>query len=235
MSDKPLIFVSCGQYTTAEKKLGSDVCALIREVRPDFEPYFADTQSTAEGLSSHILKALFRSAGFICIMHQRGDVLTPDGRTVTRGSVWLEQEIAVAAFMTHALGRSMPIFFYKQAGVSLEGIRSVLLMNPRVEFREESEVLENLRSLLPEAVFSAYAEYDLIPVTGYRDARIQADRHVYSFVADVKNVGRQRVTDFQLRVFFPRAFLNPNTTWGAADIQPRIIKGTLVSTKRQQV
>jgi hypothetical protein len=30
-------------------------------------------------------------------------------------------------------------------------------------------------------------------------------------------VGRERVTDFQMRVFFPRAFLNPSTGWGAED------------------
>jgi hypothetical protein len=38
-------------------------------------------------------------------MHRRGNLTTPDGRTVTRGSVWIEQEIAIAAFMHHVLGR----------------------------------------------------------------------------------------------------------------------------------
>ncbi len=58
VSDKPIVFVSCGQYAAAEKKLGNDICTLLQEVRPDVEPYFAEDQSTVEGLSNHILKAL---------------------------------------------------------------------------------------------------------------------------------------------------------------------------------
>jgi hypothetical protein len=39
--------------------------------------------------------------------------------------------------------------------------------------------------------------------------------------ADVENVGTQRITDFLLHVYFPRAFLNPNTTWAREDKQYR--------------
>lgn len=131
MPDKPVVFVSCGQYSEAEQTLGRGICALIRELRPDVEPYFAQDQSTSEGLSNHILKALFGSAGFICVMHQRGKLNTPEGNTITRGSVWVEQEIAITTFMNQVLGRSIPTFYYRQAGVGLEGIRSVLLLNPR--------------------------------------------------------------------------------------------------------
>ena len=180
---------------------------------------FAENQSTVEGLSTHILNALNRSAGFICVMHRRGDVTTPDGNTVRRGSVWLEQEIAIVAFMGHILGRPLPTFYYSQSGVGLEGIRSVLLMNPSVQFTHESQVLEDLRLALPHVVFNAYAEYDVIPDVKYRDVSIREDLHVYSLVADVENVGRQRVLDFELRILFPRAFLNPNVTWGAEDRQ----------------
>ena len=217
VSDKPIVFVSCGQYAAAEKKLGNDICALLQEVRPDVEPYFAEDQSTVEGLSNHILKALFRSAGFICVMHQRGDLELPEGKIITRASVWVEQEIAIAAFMNHALGHSVPIFFYKEVGIGLEGIRSVLMMNPRVEFTEESQVLADLRSVLPATVFNPFSDYDVIPVAQYNDVKIELHRHVYSFAVDVQNVGNQRVTDFQLRVFFPRIFMNQHTRWGAED------------------
>ena len=217
--NKPLVFISCGQYAAEERRLGADICALVKELRPDMEPYFADNQSSADGLSTHILNALSRSAGFVCVMHRRGNITLPDGRTVTRGSVWLEQEIAIVAFMGHVLGRPLPTFYYKQSGIGLEGIRSVLLMNPRIEFTHESQVLEDLRQALPGATFNAYAEYDLIPEITYRDVSIRGDLHVYSLVANVKNVGRQRIVDFELRIMFPRAFLNPNVTWGAEDPQ----------------
>ena len=200
-SEKPLVFVSCGQYTEVEKRLGKDICELLRELRPDVNPYFAQDQSTVDGLSSNILKALHRCAGFICVMHRRGDLRTPEGKAVARGSVWVEQEIAITAFMSHVLGRSIPTLFYMQAGVSLEGIRSVLLMNPRVEFTDESQVLEDLRSALPSAVFNVFDDYDLATILDYRQVRISGGRHDYLLQADVKNVGNQRITDFQLRVF----------------------------------
>jgi len=108
-SEKPLIFVSCGQYTENEKRLGKDICSLFEELRPDVAPYFAEDQSTVEGLSNHVLRALYRAAGFICVMHRRGDLSAPNGRSLTRGSVWVEQEIAITAFLRHVLNRSIPM------------------------------------------------------------------------------------------------------------------------------
>jgi hypothetical protein len=218
-SEKPLVFVSCGQYSKTEKQLGRDICSLLRELRPDVAPYFAEDQSTVEGLSNQVLRALHRAAGLICIMHRRGDLQLPDGKIHTRGSVWIEQEIAIAAFMNHVLGRSIPILFYKEVGVSLEGIRSVLLMNPRVEFLEEAQVLEDLRLALPAEAFIPYNHYDLDPALSYRQlrGRSDGDRHVYELTVDVKNVGSERVTDFEMRICFPRAFLNPSTVDIAED------------------
>jgi hypothetical protein len=209
-SDKPLVFVSCGQHSDSEKQLGKNICSLLEEVRPDVTPYFAEYQSTAEGLSNQILKALHRAACVICVMHPRGVIEAPDGRTVTRGSVWVEQEVAITAFMNHVLDRSIPLLFYKRAGVSIEGIRSVLLLNPRVEFTDESEVLQDLRSILPTVTFIPFASYDVVPLLTYRRIAQRSDgnRHTYELTADVKNVGTERVTDFEIRVFFPRAFLN---------------------------
>lgn len=204
---KPLIFVSCGQCSEEEKRLGRNICALLGELRPDVEAYFADYQSTPEGLSDNVLKALNKAGGFICVMHSRGDIRTPDGITVTRGSLWIEQEIAITAFIRHALGRSLPTYFYKQADVSLEGIRSALSMNPRVKFTGESQVLEDLRSVLPSAPFSASSEYDLEPVVTCEPTGENGARHTYVLKVDVKNIGEQRVAEFLMQVRFPRAFL----------------------------
>jgi hypothetical protein len=46
---RPLIFVSCGQVTEEEKKLGAEVCKLIEELTP-YEPYFAENQATLQGV-----------------------------------------------------------------------------------------------------------------------------------------------------------------------------------------
>src|SRR6266404_5227157 len=77
--EKPLVFISCGQYSDAEKRLGKDICSLLASSRPDVNPYFAEDQSTVEGLSNQVLKALHQAAGFICIMHRRGDLMVPEG------------------------------------------------------------------------------------------------------------------------------------------------------------
>ncbi len=214
MHDKPVLFVRCGQSSDLERKLGSDICELVRTLLPDIEPYFAQNQSTVDGLSNHILKALYRCAGFICVMHKRGELQTPDERIITRGSVWVEQEVAIVALMRHVLNRSIPVLFYKETGVSIEGIRSVLLMNPQVEFERESQVLDHLRRALPGMRLEPYADYDLVAVPDYTETGVRGDRHEYMFSVNVKNVGRQKVTDFRLRAHFPRAFMNPSTHWG---------------------
>lgn len=212
--------MSCGQATEAERRLGKNICNLIRELRPDVDAYFAENQSTVEGLSHHILQALYRAAGFICVMHRRGDIETPDKRTVVRGSVWIEQEIAIVSFMGHVLKRAVPTFFYKDAAVGVEGIRSVLLMNPRVTFTDESQILADLRASLPTAVFNPFSDYDIDPLLTYKPVSFgSGERHTYTITADVKNVGNQKITDFLLHVYFPRAFLDPNVTWGAEDKQ----------------
>jgi hypothetical protein len=103
-----LVFISCGQVTEAEKKLGDDVCRLVRELTP-FEPYFAQSQHSLEGLTKNILEGLARSVGLIAIMHPRGRVASPSGNEHIRASVWIEQEIAIAAFITQALKRQIQI------------------------------------------------------------------------------------------------------------------------------
>lgn len=145
-----LIFVSCGQVTDEERRLGSDVCALVRELTPH-EPYFADRQSSLEGLTKNILGALDRAIGVIAIMHPRGRVIFTDrgGATheQTRASVWIEQEIAIAAFITQIAKQPLKVAAYLHTDIKREGMREQLQLNP-TPFREDSQVLEHLRSVL---------------------------------------------------------------------------------------
>lgn len=111
---KPILFISCGQHAAKEKQLGASITKLVKQLRPDVKPYFAEDQSSPEGVTTNILNALHQAAGFVCIMHKRGDISVPDGETVVRGSVWIEQEIAIIACIREILKRPLPIFFYKQ-------------------------------------------------------------------------------------------------------------------------
>ncbi len=141
------IFISCGQVSVAEQELGKAICALVRELTP-FDPYYAQNQSSLDGLTKNILEKLGVAAGLIAIMHPRGEVISPGGRTHTRGSLWIEQELAIAAFVVQALKRPLPVAAYIHADIAREGIREQLQLNP-VTFRLDAEVLDHLRQVLP--------------------------------------------------------------------------------------
>jgi len=148
METKPTVFVSCGQYTEEELGLGRGVCALIEELTP-FQPYFADQQRDVMGLTHNIFHSLHRCQGFVAIMHHRGVVETPSKRTIVRGSVWVEQEIAIISFLGQIESRKLHVAAYVQKGLHREGVRDIIQLNP-VEFEDSSEVLEHLRDTLPK-------------------------------------------------------------------------------------
>ncbi len=145
---KPLIFVSCGQSTTAERKLGQEIAKLV-EQETGYEAYFAENQNTLEGVTENILKRLHTAAGLIAILHPRGDVSnSATGQKWVRGSVWLEQEIAIAAFISQALQQPMRVRAYIHENILREGLRSQLILNPK-SFIDDSEILKDLTLELP--------------------------------------------------------------------------------------
>jgi hypothetical protein len=142
-----LVFVSCGQVTDAEKALGQNVSSLVREITPH-EPYFAENQNSLEAFTRNILGSLDDAIGLIAVMHPRGVVAFPDKHQEIRASVWIEQEIAVAAYITQILKRPLRIAPYIHRSIRREGMRDQLLLNA-VPFTDDSEVLSHLRGVLP--------------------------------------------------------------------------------------
>lgn len=145
---KHVIFVSCGQYTPQERKLGTDVSELVRE-HTSCEPYFAQYQNSLDGFTRNILRALDRARALIAIMHPRGVVKFPNGSEQVRGSVWIEQEIAMAAYITQIIERPIKIAPYIHADICREGMRDQLQLNAK-PFKDDAEVLEDLRTILPQ-------------------------------------------------------------------------------------
>src|SRR6266568_3993872 len=84
-SAEPMIFVSCGQSTPAERKLGQSIAELV-EKKTGCRAYFAENQNTLEGVTENILKRLHTAVGFIAIMHPRGMVTNPYS---TSGLSWV--------------------------------------------------------------------------------------------------------------------------------------------------
>jgi len=79
-------------------------------------------------------------------------VTAPDGTNWDRASVWIEQEIAIASFLTHTADRLIPIAAYAQRGIKLEGLREKILFNPHV-FDDDREVYSDLEARILDGRF----------------------------------------------------------------------------------
>jgi hypothetical protein len=152
----PIVFISCGQWTPAEIKLGQDLEAAVSDLS-ECKGYFAQNQSSLEAVSRHILGALDRAVGFVAVLHPRGEVLAQESDSGARaahirGSVWVEQEIAIAAFLAQIHNRDIPALVYAHETVKREGLREQLKLEP-LTFKEEQEVLKDFRDRLRSGNF----------------------------------------------------------------------------------
>lgn len=142
---QPLIFISCGQYDQAERNLGEEIAEIVR--KSGFTPFFAQDVQDLNGLDTNILNALRDCVGFITVLHPRGEITRPDNSTLTRASVWIEQEIAIVTYIQRVEGRQIPTIAFKHESVDREGIRDVIQLNP-INFKHESEIVVTLRERL---------------------------------------------------------------------------------------
>jgi hypothetical protein len=146
-----LVFISCGQYTQEEIALGEALARVVTERLAPFKGYFAQVQTSLDGLSRNIFGAINQCAGFVAVMHHRGTVSTLNGVHV-RASPWIEQELAIAAFLTQAQQRSLAVVGYVQKGIKREGVREQLHLNP-IEFSESAEVIDDFNARISDGRF----------------------------------------------------------------------------------
>ena len=210
-----LVFISCGQYRKEEIDLGKALAAAVTDLTP-FEGYFAQNQTSLESLSQHIFGALNRASGFVAVMHHRGSVTTPHGGHV-RASVWVEQEIAIAAFLRQALGRDLPVVVYIQKGVHREGVREQLLLGP-VEFETEAQVLVDFTARIREGRFGPVWQTphkDIELEIGYRTiSRGSGAVHQYSCYLAIANTGLEALADYWVELQFPKLVLAEGRIYG---------------------
>jgi len=210
VSEKPLVFISCGQFTEEEISLGKSVEALIRN-ETTFDPYFAEQQNSLDGLTTNILSNINRSSGLIAIMHHRGEVDTPHGHVI-RGSVWVEQEIAIASFIQQVLGRRIEVALYIQRGIVREGIRQQLRLKP-VEFDQSDEVLADLRERVESWAIQASTPQPLQADWRFEYLRPPAsERHDYRFTVELVNTSSSIITKWMAEVWFPAQFIEGAAT-----------------------
>jgi hypothetical protein len=198
--------VSCGQFTDDEKALGRAVCELIERETP-YLAYFAEQQSTFDGLINNIFAALGRSSALVAIMHQRGDIDTPVGR-ITRGSVWVEQEIAIGAFVHHVLKRPLQVGLYVKRGIALEGARQQLMLNPTL-FDTADDVLADLSRRLSSWNLITAGRKSLIGQWRWlHRLPPKEDRHEYTLVVELVNNGFDMIDQWKAEIWFPSEYIN---------------------------
>jgi hypothetical protein len=207
---RPVIFISCGQLSAEELRLGKALCEIVlKDGR--YAPYFAENQSSLEGVTQDILGQLTAAAGFVAVIHPRGDVHVPDAtvsggvRQFHRASVWIEQEIAILAAQRQAQGRNIPVQIYSKRGVAREGLRSYVMTNP-LEFDREDEVIDHFRQLLPAwALTLQVSGVMLLPViTRKVDER---DPTFFTLCLALHNSGDKRALDGRMKIEFPLKFI----------------------------
>lgn len=202
-SGKNKIFISCGQRTSEEKSLGQEIQALVKELTP-FEPYFAEYQTTLDGLTKNIFNELYDAIGFISIMHRRG-ALESSKKSIAY--VWVEQEIAIAAFIQGTLNKEIHVLALTEPGIEIEGVRAQLLLNP-VEFSTNEEALMHVRSKLASWSAKSLPNASLELVLKIEKKKITAGRHDYDWVVEVKNTGEAKVKEYHVDIEFPKAVLS---------------------------
>lgn len=197
------VFISCGQRTSEEKALGEEIQELVRELTP-FEPYFAEYQTTLDGLTKNIFNELYGAIGFITIMHRRGEI---DPGQRSRASVWVEQEIAIAAFIQGILNKEIHVLALTEPGIELEGVRAQLLLNP-VEFTTNEEALAQVRSRLASWSARELHNASLELVLKKENKKRTGERHDYDWVVEVKNTGGAKINEYHVDIEFPKAVLS---------------------------
>ena len=138
------------------------------------------------------------------MLHHRG-VVSPGG---IRTSVWVEQEIAIAAFLQQTLGRDLYVAAYLQPGITVEGVRAQLLLNP-IEFKSNDEVIDHLKRILP--TWKILSEPDgLNPLSvaiKYERVNIRSERHDYRLVVLLTNIGTSPVSKYHIDIEFPAGLI----------------------------
>lgn len=203
MPTKVLVFISCGQFTEAERRLGRQISELVESVA-GLEPFFADTVQDLNGLDDNILKALRDCAGFIVVMHPRGSVSRPDKSTVNRASVWIEQEIAIATYIQRIEGRKIRIAAFKHVDVGREGLRELLHLNP-MEFEDERDVLVALAGQL-----AGWRNLDSGGIhVELRSAplRLQDGHHIQELSLWAVNDSHERMDSYDFEIQIPEGLL----------------------------
>jgi|SRR5580704_380715 hypothetical protein len=216
MSSNATVFISCGQFTEAEKRLGQQIATMVRTVA-GLDPFFAENVQDLNGLDDNILSALRNCEGFIVVLHPRGTIRRPDNTTITRASVWIEQEIAIATYIQRVEKRELLIAAFKHKDVGREGLRDLVHLNP-LTFSDESEVLVALSEQL--VGWRALRPTDVRLELRSEPLRVQDQHPIRQLSLLVFNETNERINSYDFEICIPEGLLGHWNSIYPGEIKP---------------
>jgi hypothetical protein len=158
-------------------------------------------------------------------MHPRGTVSFSDGNEFIRASVWIEQEIAIAAYIQRTLKQDLQVAAYAHESVEREGLRELLQLNP-TKFTESSEVLSHLNKVLkgwqPDkgiASLQSRGEIASINLISRRGSSVSPLKTA-NIILSIQNLGSGRSREYAGTITVPAATLSFGSGAYAAEVSP---------------
>ncbi len=147
------VFVSCGQLTDPERKLGRDIARVIEG--HDMRAFIAQEVHSAGDLNTEVFRALQTCDAFLAILQRRGIITFTSHPPKERSSVWIQQEFAVFCYRMFLEQRSLPIRIYTEQGIRQEGVMEIAVANP-ITFDRGEEVLAGVDAWLKSREFEEH-------------------------------------------------------------------------------
>jgi hypothetical protein len=150
VSSKARVFISCGQKYEEEKRLAGEIRTLVRKL--GFAPYLAfriqASKALTEGIYAHL-----RTADYFLFVDVVRETL--DSSPVRRGSVFSNQELAIASYL------ELDSLYFVEAGVKeRDGIIGAIQGNA-IPFSDRTNLLSQVEEGIHEALWGASQRREL--------------------------------------------------------------------------
>jgi len=132
------VFISCGQATDEERNLASDLRHWFGS--QGFDPYVAIQAQSIQDVNSGIIAELRKADYYVFVDFPREGFVTHDGKQVRRGSLFTNQELAIA----YILGFDKVLFF-QHKDIVLEGLLRYMAANA-TKFEQSSDIVDLVRN-----------------------------------------------------------------------------------------
>jgi len=178
------VFISCGQATPEERKIAQDLGLWFHS--KGYVPYVAIEVQSILDLNAGIIAELKTSDYYLFINFEREVVTAKGGTTFRRGSMYTNQELAVA----YALGFDH-MLLVNQRGVQPEGVFKFIVTNIP-EFNAPSDVIPLVQSAVGKAGWHSTYTRQLVadnlrldPPVMYTDHT--GSRGIRALLVDIRN------------------------------------------------